>query len=271
MNHTDIRDMLETAVVASRLAGQRAMEEIRYVKSSIKDGREMVTQADGICQKIIIDRIKESYPDHGFLGEEGGSQGIFRQPPRGADDIWWVIDPIDGTNNYAHGLLCFAVSVAAFWKGKPIVAVIFDPATESMYTATEDTGAQRNDSEIRVNDEPLSRFSSFGIDSHFRSEMAGAIQRMIKNTRFRNLGATALHLAYVAKGSMIGTITTDAKLWDIAAGVFLIETAGGIVTDLQGKRIFPLDVAAYTGQTIVMISANRKNHPDLLKLFSSGS
>jgi len=271
VEHTHIRSMLETAVVAARLAGQRAMEEIRYVKSSIKDGREMVTQADGICQKIIIDRIKESYPDHGFLGEEGGAQGIFRQPPRGSEDIWWVIDPIDGTNNYAHGLLCFVVSIAAFWKGKPVVAVIFDPATESMYTATEDTGAQRNDSPIRVTEEPLSRFSSFGIDSHFRPEMAGAIRTMMESTRFRNLGTTALHLAYVAKGAMIGTITTDAKLWDVAAGAFLVETAGGIVTDLRGQRIFPIDLAEDAGQPIVMLSANRKTHPELLKLFGGGS
>ncbi len=271
MDHTEIRYMLETAVVAARLAGQRAMEEIRYVKSSIKDNREMVTQVDAICQKIIVDRIKESYPDHGFLGEEGGEHGLFRQPPRGSDDIWWVIDPIDGTNNYAHGLLCFSVSVAAFWKGKPIVAVIFDPATESMYTATEDTGAQRNDSEIRVSEEVLNRFSSFGIDSHFRPELSVAIQTMMKNTRFRNLGTTALHLAYVANGAMIGTLTTDAKLWDIAAGAFLIETAGGLVTDLRGGRIFPIDVAAYTGQSILMLSANRKTHVDLLKLFSRGS
>jgi myo-inositol-1(or 4)-monophosphatase len=97
--------------------------------------------------------------------------------------------------------------------------------------------------------------------------MTEAIQYMMKHTRFRNLGATALHLAYVAKGSMIGTISTQAKLWDIAAGAYLVEAAGGAVTDLQGKRIFPLNVAGYKSQTYVLISSNSMIHSDLLKLF----
>ncbi|MEA3227258.1 MAG: inositol monophosphatase family protein, partial [Planctomycetota bacterium] len=89
--------MLETAVVAARLAGQRAMEEINYVKASVKNGTELVTEADRRCQEIIIDRIKETYPDHGFIAEEGAEGKIFKQAPRGQDELWWIIDPIDGT------------------------------------------------------------------------------------------------------------------------------------------------------------------------------
>ncbi|MHC5073507.1 MAG: inositol monophosphatase family protein, partial [Planctomycetota bacterium] len=102
IDHGKLSRILETAIVAARLAGQRAMEEMAYTKASFKNSEELVTQADTICQKLIIDRIKENYPDHGFIAEEGQDGGIFKQTPRGSEDIWWIIDPIDGTNNFAH-------------------------------------------------------------------------------------------------------------------------------------------------------------------------
>jgi myo-inositol-1(or 4)-monophosphatase len=109
LEQRDLSRILETAIVAARLAGQRAMEEINYIKASVKNATELVTQADARCQQIIIDRIKENYPDHGFVAEEGDEGKIFKQPPRGAELLWWVIDPIDGTNNFAHRMLFFAI------------------------------------------------------------------------------------------------------------------------------------------------------------------
>ncbi len=131
----DLRSMLETAVVAARLAGQRAMEAIDYVKVSVKNSTELVTEADRQCQEIILDRVKENYPDHGFIAEEGEEGRIFKQNPRGKDAFWWIVDPIDGTNNFAHRMLFFTVSIAVMHEGEPIVGVIFEPATDSMYTA----------------------------------------------------------------------------------------------------------------------------------------
>ena len=152
LQHSDISPMLEVARVAARLAGQRAMEEIKYVKTSVKNQSEMVTQADPICQALIINRVKETYPDHGFIAEEGPDGKLLYQPPRGSERIWWVIDPIDGTNNYAHGLLCFVVSIGVIYEGKPIVGVIFDPATDSMFATARDVDAQLNNSRIQVSD-----------------------------------------------------------------------------------------------------------------------
>jgi myo-inositol-1(or 4)-monophosphatase len=163
----DLRTMLETAIVAARLAGQRAMEDINYTKSSIKNNNEIVTQADIVCQQIIIDRIKETYPDHGFIAEEGQEGKIFKQPPRGSEKIWWAIDPIDGSNNYAKKILLFTVSIAAMYEGQPIVAVIFEPATESMYSAVKDGDAQLNDRTILASDDTINKFASISIDSHF--------------------------------------------------------------------------------------------------------
>lgn len=260
--------MLEVATVAARLAGQRAMEEIRYTKSSIKNDNEIVTAADPLCQQIIIDRIKETYPDHGFIAEEGTDGKMLFQPPRDSKEIWWIIDPIDGTNNYAHKMLSFCVSVAAVYQNEPIVGVIFEPATESMFTAAKDNDAQLNSSRINVSDEGIDKFASFGIDSHFGDDLADAMHSIMRQTRFRNLGTTALQFAYVAKGSFIGSITTLTKLWDIAAAAILIDSAGGVVTDLQGNPIFPLEVENYSGQNLLALAANKKAHRQLLDIFT---
>ena len=269
LEHSDISKMLEVAAVAARLAGQRAMEDIKYITPEIKNGSEIVTQADRNCQKIIIDRIKENYPDHGFIAEEGEDGGPLFQPPRSSTPIWWIIDPIDGTNNYSHGILDFAVSIAAVYNGYPIVAAIFDPATESMYTAAKDTDAQLNFSRINTSDEDIDRYASFGIDSHFSCDQADAVARMIKETRFRNLGSTALHLAYIAKGAMIGCMTTTTKIWDIAAGTLIIENAGGIVTDQNGKPIFPIDnLQEAAKKPHMVLAANKKTHEKLIKILS---
>lgn len=267
LTSTEIRPILELATVAARLAGQRAMEEMKFTTTSIKTDDTMVTEADRKCQKIIMDHIKEQYPDHGFIAEEGKPSTPLIQPPRGDEDIWWVIDPIDGTNNYAQGMMTFTVSIAAFKENTPIVAAIYEPATDSMFTTSKNADAQLNMSRINVSDKQIDRFSSFGIDSHFKPEMAPLIMNLMQKTRFRNLGSTALHLAYVAKGAMIGTITTVAKLWDIAAGTLLIENAGGNVTDLKGNNIFPLkDMQTAASQSYHTLATNKKVHQDFLKI-----
>jgi myo-inositol-1(or 4)-monophosphatase len=266
---TDISRMLEVAIVAARLAGQRAMEEIKYIKYSIKNDEEIVTQADSHCQRIIIERIKENYPDHGFIAEEGPNGKLLTQQPRTTESIWWVIDPIDGSNNFAHRMPLFAVSIAAMHEGRPVVGVIFEPASESMFTVSQTSDAQLNASKITASDEGISRFASFAVNSDFTHEHAKPVNELMVRTRARNLGTTALHLAYVANGALIGTLTSTTKLWDFAAGALLAQKAGAIVTDLKGNDIFPVDLEKYTGQTYRLLAANKKTHPELLKIFAS--
>jgi myo-inositol-1(or 4)-monophosphatase len=269
LEQKDLSSMLETAIVAARLAGQRAMEEINYTRAMVKKPGELVTQADANCQKIIINRIKENYPDHGFIAEEGEPGKIFKQPPRGGEKIWWVIDPIDGTNNFAHGLLLFAVSVAAMHEGEPIVGVVFEPATESMFTAVKNGEPQLNGRKIDAGENAMDEFSSVGLDSHFENGVPGWTREIIKRTRFRNLGTTAMQLAYVAKGSIVGTIANTPKLWDIAAGAFIAEAAGAIVTDWQGGKFFPVGLDNYEGNTFPTVVANRKVHPQIIEMIKS--
>ncbi len=267
LSSTELSQLLETAVVSARLAGQHAMEEIGYTRKSLKTPNEVVTTADPACQKIIIDRIREIYPDHGFLAEEGKDGNLFRIRPRDEEAVWWVIDPIDGTNNFANGLLCFCVSVAAMYEGRPIVGVIYDPTTDSMYSAAAGQDAQLNGSKIHVSDEAISKFTSFGIDSHLHPKTDKAIFPIMQRTRFRCLGATALHMAYVAKGSMVGMVSTSARLWDIAAGVLLIERAGGRTATLEGSPIFPVDLERYQSESIQTLAASPKVWDDIQKLF----
>ncbi len=258
--------LLETAIVAARLAGQRAMEEIHFIKTSIKNDSELVTQADTRCQKIIIDRIKENYSDHGFIAEEGNEGKIFKQPPRGDEQTWWVIDPIDGTNNFAHRILFFSVSIAVMHEGKPIVGVVFEPATDSMFTAVKGGEAQLNGRRIAASEENIDRFSSIGLESHFENGVPDWVIEIIQRTRFRNLGTTAIQLAYVAKGSFVATIVNTPKLWDIAAGALIAETAGALITDWQGKKVFPVDLDSYDGQKFRLIAANKKVHPQIIEM-----
>jgi myo-inositol-1(or 4)-monophosphatase len=261
--------LLETAIVAARLAGQRAMEEIEFIKISIKNNTELVTQADSHCQKIIIDRIKENYPDHGFIAEEGDEGKIFKQPPRGNEKLWWVIDPIDGTNNFAHRILFFSVSIAVMYEGEPVVGVVFEPATDSMFTAVKGGEAQLNGRRITVSEEDIDRFSSVGLESHFENGVPGWVVKMIQRTRFRNLGTTAIQLAYVAKGSFVATIVNTPKLWDIAAGALIAEMAGATITDWKGNKVFPVDLDSYDGQKSNLIVANKKVYQQITEMLKS--
>lgn len=231
--------MLKTAVTAARLAGRLAMKELASAKVSIKNNKELVTCTDSHCQRIIIKQISKVYPDHGFIAEEGKNGKIFKQPPKGDTAVWWAIDPIDGTNNFAHKMLLFTVSIAAMFEGQPIVAAIFEPATDSMFTAVKNGQARLNGRRITASEEKIDRFASVGLDSHFETGIPDWVCELMVRTRFRNLGTTALQFAYVAKGSLIATVTPWPKLWDIAAGTLICESAGAIVSNWRRRKNLP--------------------------------
>ncbi|MHC4265929.1 MAG: inositol monophosphatase family protein [Planctomycetota bacterium] len=269
IDHGKLSRILETAIVAARLAGQRAVEEMEFTKASFKNSEELITQADCICQKIIIDRIKEAYPDHGFIAEEGPDGALFKQPPRSSDKIWWIIDPIDGTNNFAHKIPIFCISIAAMSEGRPIVGVIFAPALESMFTAFEGGDAQLNSRTITASKDDMKDLTSIGIDSLFKEEVPQWAQEIIKRTMYRNLGTAALQMAYVGNGSLIANINTGTKLWDMAAGTLIAKCAGALATNWKGQDLFPVDIDAYKGEVFDVLVANKKVHPQLVKLLNS--
>jgi myo-inositol-1(or 4)-monophosphatase len=265
LEQKDLSEILETAIVAARLAGQHAMEQMAYVTTTKKSENELVTQADPQCQKIIIQRIREVYPDHGFIAEEGEQGKLFKRSPTGKPTIWWAIDPIDGTHNFAHGIPIFAVSLAAMYEGEPIVGVIFHPATDAMFTAVKGGQAQLDGRRIVAGEQEIDSLTSVGIDSHFEGPLPPWLCDLIRQSRFRNFGTTALHLAYVARGGLVAAVMSTPKLWDIAAGVVIAEAAGAIVTDWTGGNVFPIDLDAYDGGAFRVVAANRKAHPRLIE------
>jgi myo-inositol-1(or 4)-monophosphatase len=245
------------------------MEQMSYVKAVKKIENELVTQADVQCQKIIIQRIRETFPDHGFIAEEGDGGRMFKRAPLGEPAIWWAIDPIDGTNNYAHGIPVFAVSVAALSEGEPVVGVVFQPASDSMFTAVKDGEAQLDGRRIFAGEDQIGPLTSVGLDSHFENTLPPWVCEIICRSRFRNFGTTALHLAYVARGGLVAALMCTPKLWDIAAGTVIAQAAGAMVTDWDGGKIFPIDLDRYDGQTFQVAAANKKTHPAFLEAIKS--
>ena len=269
LEQKDLSGILETAIVAARLAGQHAMEQIQFAKAVKKSENELVTQTDAECQRIIIQRIRETYPDHGFIAEEGEKGRLFKRPPQGEPAIWWAIDPIDGTNNFAHGIPIFTVSIAAMFEGEPVVGVIFQPSTDSMFTAVKGGEAQLDGRHIIASEDEISPLTHIGLDSHFEDYVPPWVCDIIRQARFRNFGTTALHMAYVAKGGLVAAVVRTPKLWDIAAGTLIAQTAGALVTDWQGEKIFPIDLDRYEGQTFQVLVANQRVHAKLLQTINA--
>lgn len=266
LEQKDLSEILETAIVAARLAGQHAMEQMGNVKAIKKSENEMVTQADSQCQRIVMQRIRETFPDHGFIAEEGDNGRMFKRPPMGEPAIWWIIDPIDGTHNFIHGIPVFAVSIAAMFQGEPLVGVIFHPATDAMFTGIQGGEAQLDGRRITAGEEQIGPLTSVGLDSHFDDALPAWAGELIRCSRFRNFGTTALHLAYIARGGLVAAAMSTPKLWDIAAGVVIAEAAGAIVTDWTGGRIFPVDLDAYDGRAFRVLTGNRRAHARLLEM-----
>ena len=264
LEQQDLSGILETAIVAARLAGQHALEQMNYVKATRKGKTELVTVADTQCQQIIMQRIRETYPDHGFIGEEGEQGRIFKRPPYSGSGIWWIIDPIDGTNNFAHGIPIFTVSVAAMHEGRPIVGVVFQPSGDLLFTGVHGGEAHLDGRRILAGDAEMGPLTSVGLDSHWDNQVPAWVCDIIQHSRFRNFGTTALHLAYVARSGLVAAVMCTPKLWDIAAGVVIAEAAGAKVTNWKGEPIFPVDLNSYEGQAFQVLAANAKVHPKLL-------
>jgi len=195
----------------------------------------IVTEADKMSENLIIGEINRSFPDHGILSEE--SPAI-----TGTGKLRWIIDPLDGTTNYAHGYPVFCVSIALENEGDIILGVVYDPMREDMFVAVRGEGAYLNDRKLRVS----------STDNITRSLLATGFPYDIRESRENNLdyfnamavnvqairraGAAALDLAYLAAGRFDGFWELKLKPWDTAAGVLLVEEAGGIVSDIAGAK-----------------------------------
>ena len=230
--------MLLTAVKAARRAGQiinRASLDIGQLKVSTKRQADFVTEVDRMAEQAIIEMLFETYPNHGILAEESGQTG-----PQDAE-YQWIIDPLDGTTNFIHGLPQYAVSIALLHKGQPFQAVIYDTPRNDLYTASKGGGAFLNEKRIRVSNRAKLDEALLGTGFPYRSfehiDAYLAIFRELaqKTAGMRRPGAATLDLAWVAAGRLDGFWEFGLSPWDMAAGALLISEAGGLVGGLTGE------------------------------------
>lgn len=228
--------MLNFAIQTAREAGQILIEKFGKITVTKKGDINLVTEADLASEALIIERIKSYYPKHSILAEESGNAVI-----DGSSTWKWIIDPLDGTTNYAHGYPCFCVTIALEHEGKIVVAVTFDPTRNEMFAAEKGNGATLNNKPMRVSaTEKLSEsllVTGFPYDFKRKDDFARHLTNFLLGARgVRRDGSAAIDLAYVACGRFDGFWEEGLNPWDMAAGVLLIEEAGGQITDYKGKN-----------------------------------
>ena len=230
--------MLSNAVKAARRAGNiitRASDDIGALKIQTKTYNDFVTEVDKSAEQAIIETLKDLYPTHGFLGEESGESNSE------AEHIW-IIDPLDGTTNFLHGLPQYCISIALQERGVLTQALVYDPNRNDLFTATKGRGAFLNDKRIRVTQRTKLQQALIGTGFPFRDfthleTYLAMLSDMIKKTSgIRRPGSAALDLAYVAAGWYDGFWEIGLSAWDIAAGGLLVQEAGGIVGDFEGNE-----------------------------------
>ena len=228
---------LNIAIQAARAAGDlsvRFIDRLDKVKVVEKSPNDFVSDIDRECEAIIIETIHKAFPDHAVLGEETGS--------RGDGDTQWVIDPLDGTLNYLHGIPHFSISIAMRVKQRLEVGVVYDPLKQELFTATRGNGAQLNDKRIRVsnrrslNGAVLGTGFPFGQMDDLDRYMEVMAALMPRASGLRRAGSAALDLAYVAAGRFDGFWEFGLQQWDLAAGALIAREAGAIVADADGSE-----------------------------------
>jgi myo-inositol-1(or 4)-monophosphatase len=234
--------MLNVAVKAARAAGaiiNRAALDLEAVRISQKEVNDFVTEVDHASEAIIIETLLTAYPGHGILAEESGTE-------KGAknSEYVWIIDPLDGTTNFIHGLPVYCVSIALAVKGKIEQAVIYDPTRNDLFTATRGRGAILNDRRLRVSKRVrlqeclISTGFPFRQGDDFNTYLRMMGDVMQRTAGLRRPGAAALDLAYVAAGFTDGFFETGLQPWDVAAGSLLVTEAGGLVGNFTGEADF---------------------------------
>lgn len=259
---------LNIAVKAARRAGNiinRSSLQLEQLAVQTKSANDFVTEVDQAAEAAIIEVLREAYPDHGILAEESGQSGD--------SEYQWIIDPLDGTTNFIHGFPQYAISIALAKNEVIEQAVIFDPTRNELFTATKGRGAFLNDRRIRVSKRTRLNESLIGTGFPFRElDNVDAYLAMFKDLTqktagIRRPGAASLDLAYVACGRIDGFWEMGLQPWDMAAGVLMIQEAGGLVSDLAGEAAYleTGNVVAGTpkvfGQLLPIIQSHRT--PDL--------
>lgn len=231
----------------------------RRVKIEYKGDVDLVTEADRRSEKLIVERIKSRWPGHDIVGEEGTRTTL-------NSDYRWYVDPLDGTTNFAHGFPVFCVSMALEHKGRLVAGVLYDPTRDELFTAEKGKGAWLNQERIRVSStaELAESLLGTGFPSHKRHKNPNIYfyhQITLRTHGVRRAGSAALDLASVACGRFDGFWEFNLNPWDTAAGVLLVEEAGGVVTNFSG--------GAFQIDSREVLASNGLIHGELLREFEA--
>jgi myo-inositol-1(or 4)-monophosphatase len=230
------QQFLDIAVEAARIAGR--LQQYRFASFmhvTLKGDKNLVTEVDQESERLVVDHLLGRFPDHNIVAEEG-------EYPQGDAPFRWIIDPLDGTTNYAHGFPWFCVSIGLESAGELVAGVIFNPMHDELFTATKGGGAFLNGQRLHVSTRaPLQNtLLATGFPYDCASDPTNNFDNFIafqKAARgIRRAGAAALDLAYVAAGRLDGFWELKLKPWDVAAGVLLVREAGGTVTSFDGTN-----------------------------------
>lgn len=265
MSSSPLLNVMVNAVQKAGRALVRDFGEIEHLQVSRKSLGDFVSTADRRAEKILIEELHRARPEFSFLVEESGSI-----PGKDLETLW-IIDPLDGTTNFLHGIPHFAISVGVQKQGELIAGVIYNPITDEMYWAEKGSGAFLNQRRLRVSGRRLleealiaagTPYGKHGDTDHY----IRCYQKLVPTVSgLRRSGSAALDLAYVAAGRFDGFIVTNLAAWDIAAGALIIREAGGSVCNFEGKPDV-LDFLTKDAQTGSIISGNEAIYAELRSL-----
>ncbi|HWL94320.1 MAG TPA: inositol monophosphatase [Phycisphaerae bacterium] len=257
-------DLLSAARDLAQLGGNTARALLGSVSVERKQDNTPVTEADHRVQAAMLAVIAQCFPTHSIIVEESVPHPERHTAIRSAE-YCWVIDPVDGTRNFARGSTMYATSVGVLLAGEPIVGAIYDASTGRTYSAVRGGGAYCDGQPIRVTSHANPADTTVLLSSFRRRPMEKAVAGWMNQLLYRNLGSLCLHLAWVAAGYADAAYAPECKLWDLAAGSLLIEEAGGVVTDVAGQRIWPMEINAYRGEDIPILVGAPAMHEQLLE------
>lgn len=232
---TTYNEYLQEAVTAAKVAG--AYQRLRFASSltiEMKGEKDLVTEVDKESERLIVEHLRARFPDHGIVAEEGDY-------PRGSSAFRWIIDPVDGTTNYAHGYPWFCSSIGLELEGELVAGVIYNPVYDELFTATKGGGAWLNGNRLSVSSRAPLRHALLGTGFPYdcatdpANNFANFIAFQKKARGIRRAGAAALDLAYLAAGRLDGFWELKLKAWDMAAGVLMVREAGGTVSAFDGS------------------------------------
>ncbi len=253
--------LINVMVKAARRAGRslkRDLGEIENLQVSLKGPANFVTAADRRAEEMLYEELTKARPGYGFIGEEGGTR-------EGADKTnTWIVDPLDGTTNFLHGIPQFAISIALQREGVLTAGVIYNPANDELYIAERGKGAFLNDQRLRVAGRRQLHecVVACGLPHIGRGDLELArrelAEMMNRVAGLRRFGAASLDLAFVAAGRLDGYWERNLSPWDVAAGILMVREAGGVVSGITGA-----DDALASGH---VVCGNEYVHRDLIKI-----